>query len=341
MTDAFDHSGSGSFDVLCSGVCSVNPSALVFEFIVRQDDHGRRVDAFLTRHLRNYTSWRLHRLVAEGLALVDGLPCDVNQRIFRRQTVKIHLVEPPDKLLEPEDLAVDVLYEDPWMLVIHKPAGMVAHPIGQFQSGTLCNGIQERLDDETIGAGLLRPGVVHRLDRMTSGLLMVAKTADMHAELSLLIQSGRVEKQYLALVHGRPDFETAILDCPIGSLPGSSILMSVAADCRNPRTARTDVRMLKAFRNVSLVQCRLHTGRNHQIRVHLASVGHPVVGDEFYRQGNMVTAKQEAGRDLNVRHALHASVLQFEHPILNHLITVRSAAPADFWRTIGLSKSDA
>lgn len=331
MTDPIDESEAR--DVHC--VRADNPDGLVFEFIVQPDDHGRRIDSFLAKHLRNYTTWRLHRLVSEDLALVDGLPCEATQRVFRRQAVQIRLIEPPDKLLELESLPFDVLYEDPWMLVVCKPAGMVAHPIGQFQSGTLCNGIQDRLDKQAVAAGLLRPGIVHRLDRMTSGLLMVAKNAEMHTQLSALIQTGRVEKQYLALVHGQPDFKTKIINSPIGSLPGSSVLMSVAANSRNSRAARTDVRVLKTLRAASLIQCRLHTGRNHQIRVHLASVGHPIVGDEFYQRGNVVTAKSESSRDLTVRHALHASILQFEHPILNCRMTVRCAPPSEFWRTLG------
>lgn len=335
MTDRFDESEVRKDDVPCVDAGAANPYSMNFEFIVQRDDHGRRIDAFLARHFRNYTSWRLHRFVAQNLALIDGLPCEVTQRVFRRQTVQIRLVEPPDKLLEAERIPFDVMYEDPWMLVVNKPAGIVAHPIGQYQSGTLCNGIQDRLDDETVAAGLLRPGIVHRLDRMTSGLLMVAKTAEMHSGLSGLIQNGLVEKQYLALVYGQPNFEASIIDRPIGSLPGSSVLMSVAENCRNPRKARTDVRVLKNLRGSSLMQCRLHTGRNHQIRVHLASAGHPVVGDEFYQTGNAVTAKKEIGRDLTVRHALHASVLQFQHPVMSHLITVRCAPPSGFWRTLG------
>lgn len=319
-----------SVEAAAENLCEMN-----FEFMVQPTDHGRRIDAFLARHLRNYTSWRLHRLVGEGLVSVDGLPCDVGQRIFRGQVVRIHLLEPPDKLLEAECLSFDVLYEDPWMLVVNKPAGMVAHPIGQFQLGTLCNGIQDRLDRRTVAAGLLRPGIVHRLDRMTSGVLMVAKTAEMHTRLSALIQNGLVQKQYLALVRGQPNFDTLMIDKPIGAVPGSSILMSVAAGCQNPRSAKTDVRVIKQLRTSSLLQCRLHTGRNHQIRVHLASVGHPVIGDEFYRSGNAVNARLEIGRDLTVRHALHASVLQFQHPVMNHVVTVRSAPPSDFWRTIG------
>lgn len=340
MTGPFDQSESSDNGEDRDNVCAEIQYPLTFEFSVRSDDHGGRIDSFLAKHFRNYTSWRLHRLAAESCVLIDGLPCDVNQRVFHRQVVTIRLLEPPDKLLEPEAVSFDVLYEDPWMLVVHKPAGMVAHPIGQFQSGTLCNALQDRLDNKTIVAGLLRPGIVHRLDRMTSGLLMVAKTAEMHAALSLLIQNGVVEKQYLALVQGHPDFETAAIDIPIGAAAGSSILMSVADDCRNPRKAKTDVRVIKRLRNSSLVQCRLHTGRNHQIRVHLASVGHPVLGDEFYRQDNKLTAKQEAGRDLSIRHALHASILQFKHPFLNHLITVRSPPPLDFWQTLGLAGSD-
>lgn len=310
---------------------------LVFELVVHANDHGRRIDAFLAKHFRNYTTFRLHRLVAAGLVKVDQLHCEVTQRVFRSQSVRIHLVEPPDKLLAPEQLPVRVLYEDPWMLVVDKPAGMVVHPIGEFQSGTLCNAIQNHLDRGTIAAGLLRPGIVHRLDRMTSGLLAVAKTSDMHTRLSSMIQDGRFDKQYLALIHGHPTFEDRVIDKPIGAVSQSSILMSVAPDSRNPRTARTDVKVLKKLPLTTLVQCRLHTGRNHQIRVHLASIGHPVVGDEFYRTGNRVTSTPEALRDLSVRHALHAAALQFDHPVLNQRVIVKSPPTTDFWMMLAFS----
>lgn len=310
-------------------------AGLVFHLVVHPNEHGRRIDAFLARHFRNYTSFRLHRMVAAGQVKVDDHLCDVTQRVFRFETVSIHLIEPPDKLLDPEQLPLRVLYDDPWMMVVDKPAGMVAHPIGEFQTGTLCNGIQNQLDFSTVAIGLLRPGIVHRLDRMTSGLLMIAKTADMHARLSTLVQDGRVDKQYLALVEGHPTLTDQIIDLPIGSVPGSSILMSVASNSRNPRTARTDIKVLNRLRTSSLVQCRLHTGRNHQIRVHLAAIGHPVVGDEFYCVENRVNILPESERDLFTRHALHATILKFVHPILKHTLTVRSTPPADFWRMLG------
>lgn len=312
-------------------LCRTVESVLSFEFQAQADDHGRRIDAVLARYLRNYTSWKLHRMVVAGLVVVDELPCEVTQRVFRRQSIRVQLVEPPDKLLVPEALNVPVLYDDPWLMVVDKPAGMVAHPIGEFQSATLCNGIQHVLDQETVAKGILRPGIVHRLDRMTSGLLILAKTTDVHRQLSEMISSGEVQKQYLALVHGWPDFTQITIDRPIGGVPGSSILMTVAEGCRRPRPARTDVRVLKRLRSTSLLQCRLHTGRNHQIRVHLASVGHPVFGDEFYDINNVVRSGQESNRDLNARHALHAAALCFQHPVMGHRLTVRKSPPLDFW----------
>ena len=306
-----------------------------YQFIVERYLSGVRVDSFLARHLRNYTSWRLHRMVCAGAVMISDVQAEPQQRVYRGQVVSIRLLEPPDKLLSPSPVKFGVVYEDLWLLVIDKPVGLVAHPVGDFQEGTLSNAVQHYLDRQTAAKGLLRPGIVHRLDRMTSGLIVVTKDHLSHRLLSIDFQRGRTSKTYVALVEGRPEFDSLVIDLPIGQRVGSnSVLMSARPDARKRRLARTDVVVRKKSDSHSLVECQLHTGRNHQIRVHLAEIGHPVLGDEYYGSGGIIqNASRPAGDEPTpLRHALHASRLGFQHPVLQHPVEFTSAPPADFWQ---------
>ena len=307
---------------------------LTIECIVEAYLSGVRIDSFLSKHLRNYTSWRINRMVTAGLAKIDDQPAAPEDRVFRGQRVSLRLVEPPDKLLDPEPILVPVVYEDPWLIVVDKPAGLVAHPVGDFQDGTLSNVLQSHLDRQTAIRGLLRPGVVHRLDRMTSGLIVTAKEHLAHRLLSIDFQHGKLSKSYVALIEGCPDFETRTLELSIGQRPGgNSVLMSARADAKNPRPAKTRVTVVERFARYSMVECVLFTGRNHQIRVHLSHIGHPILGDEYYGpHGTIKQAPRFDGDDpTEERHALHAASLGFFHPILREWMQFRTSPPADFW----------
>jgi 23S rRNA pseudouridine1911/1915/1917 synthase len=313
----------------------MHPGIPVVEFIVEHFLSGSRIDSFLARHLRNYTTWRLHRLVAAQLATIDDQIADPADRVFTSQTVRIRLAEPPDKLLEPTqpDQPITIVYEDPWIIVVDKPAGLVAHPVGDFQDGTLSNVLQWHLDKQSAFPGLLRPGVVHRLDRMTSGLIVAAKEHLAHRLLSIDFQQSRISKAYSALVEGSPNFDSRIIDLPIGRYPGgNSVLMSAKPEALNPKPARTKVTVVERLQGYSRIDCTLYTGRNHQIRVHLAQLGYPILGDEYY--GPLGTIRQSPRFDdeepLENRHALHASSLSFLHPILRQWLTFRSQPPDDF-----------
>lgn len=276
-------------------------------------------------------------MVCEGLATVNDIEADPHQRVFKGETVCIRLVEPPDKLLEAEPAPLDIVWEDPWLMVLNKAVGVVAHPVGDFQDSTLCNAIQAHLDSKTRAPGILRPGIVHRLDRMTSGLIVIAKEHLSHRVLSLDFQAGRPQKSYLALVEGVPDFNSRLIDLPIGIRAGeNSVLMSTDSNARNRKKARTDATVLKRFGEYSLVECTLHTGRHHQIRVHMAAIGHPIVGDDFYAANGAVrqSARFDGGSPTDDRHALHASRLSFTHPILNHQMTFTTEPGKDFWALV-------
>jgi 23S rRNA pseudouridine1911/1915/1917 synthase len=334
-------------------------AAFKAEFIVEPYLTGVRIDSFLIRHLRNYTPFRMQRMICAGQATIDGVPVRL-ERVFRGQRITIRLIEPPDKLLNPRPLPLDILYEDPWLIVVNKPAGMASHPAGNFQDDTLCNGLQHYFNQQTAFPGLLRPGIVHRLDRMTSGVIVVAKEHLAHRRLSIGFQRGKVFKEYLAIVEGELASESGTIDRPIGVAP-HSVLMSAEPNARNAKLAATRYQVLKRFGSHSLVRAMPLTGRNHQIRVHLSAIGHPIVGDDFYGafgrllaepcspsaanvvEDDLLDAVEEraerafsnshpeisARRTLIGRQALHAEQLSFEHPITREPMVIRAPLPHD------------
>ncbi|MDG1895888.1 MAG: RluA family pseudouridine synthase [Fuerstiella sp.] len=307
---------------------------LQFEFIVEPYLSGVRVDSFLSKHLRNYTRWRLSRMVRTGAVSVNNVTASTDQRVFRSQIVCLRLIEPPDKLLTPSSILLNIVYEDPWLLVVDKPAGLIAHPVGEYQGDTLINALQHHLDLQSPARGLLRPGIIHRLDRMTSGLLVVPKEHMSHRQLAMDFENGRTSKSYVALVEGDPDFDDQRINLPIGQQPGNnSVLMSAKSTAGKPRSARTDVVVRDRCGTHAVIDCELHTGRNHQIRVHLAEVGHPVLGDEFYGPHGMIrkAPRLEGEGPTTKRHALHAAKLGIEHPVLKTWIEFHSKPPSDFW----------
>ncbi len=330
------------------------------QLIVEAELHGVRVDSFLVRHFRNYTSWRMQRIVSAGEVRINHVVASPTQRVFGGETVRVRLIDPPDKLLRAEPVPFRLVYEDPWMLVVDKPAGIVAHPTGDFQSGTLANGLQAYLDERTPLPGLVRPGLPHRLDRQTSGLMVIATHHRAHAELSIAFEARRVSKAYLAIVEGVLQQPAGTIDLPIGrSRAGRRVLMSARADAVDARPAKTQFRVEERFAAHTLVRAQPFTGRNHQIRVHFAQIGHPLLEDEFYAKrgtfkpwraavrgpandersaatpGHIAALDNDAPRFLAAgRHALHAASLSFAHPITGAWMTFQSPLPADLRRTV-------
>jgi 23S rRNA pseudouridine1911/1915/1917 synthase len=346
-----------------------NPSVHRFPFtaelIVERYLGGVRIDTFLAHHFRNYTPFRIQRMVRAGQVKIHGVTVEIEERVSEGDDVSIRLIEPPDKLHRPEELPLEIIYEDPWMIVVDKPAGQIVHPAGRLQFGTLCNALQAHFDRQTAWPGLLRPGVVHRIDRMTSGLIVVTKEHLSHRQLSIQFQRERVSKTYLALVEGRVESDEGRIDLPIGtSADTDSVLMSCQPEAGDPRPSVTEYEVVERYQDRTLIRAHPRTGRNHQIRLHFAAIGYPLVGDEFYgpfgeikltkaeydallkrRASNGDGAKPGAEGSLEEpeevstgRHALHAHRLEFEHPILGGRVVFESPLPADIrGMTVGLS----
>lgn len=308
---------------------------------------GTRIDTFLVKHLRNYTAWRLHRMVRAGLATVNGAVVSPDQRIFTGQQVAIRLVEPPDDPLPASNIPLEIIAEDPWLIVVNKPAGLIVHPCGETPTGTLANAVQHFLNQQTEVKGLLRPGIIHRLDRDTSGVVAVAKEHLSHRLLSIEFQKERIRKAYLAILDGVLPDDTGLIDLPIGRAAGGvSALMSCRADAVDAKPSRTAYEVVERFPRHTLVKVKPRTGRMHQIRIHFATLGHPIVGDEWYGPFGELKPPRTLPRDqtppvssLIPRMALHAVELEFAHPITQDWSRYTAPLPADFQQALQLIRS--
>ncbi|MGB3581587.1 MAG: RluA family pseudouridine synthase, partial [Roseiarcus sp.] len=283
---------------------------------------------------------RLKALIEAGEVSVDGsMALDPSLRVVEGARIAFEAPPAEDSPLVGEDLPLAVVFEDEHLIVIDKPAGLVVHPAPGHAAGTLVNALIRHCGASLSGVGgVRRPGIVHRLDKDTSGLLVAAKTDAAHRGLAGLFadhgRTGSLEREYLALVWGRFDAAAGKIAAPIGRDPRHREKMAVAAEERG-RHATTHWRLIEAFGPASLVACRLETGRTHQIRVHMASIGHPLLGDSVYGAGFNTKAARlsEAARAALAglgRQALHASILGFEHPATGEPLRFESPPPEDF-----------
>ena len=318
--------------------------------------HGVRIDSFLVRHFRNYTPFRMQRLVRAGQVRIEGALAEPDARVYKGQTVDVRLIEPPDHLLPAEPLPLEILFEDPWIVAVNKPQDLVAHPCGNYSGGSLANALQAHFDTQTELRGLIRPGIVHRLDRLTSGVMVCTKHHLSHRRLSIDFQESRVCKEYLTLVNGVVENDEGEVRLHIGNTPGGgTIKMSTAPDAVDARAARTRYRVVERFAKHTLVMAQPFTGRLHQIRLHMSAMGHPVASDEFYSHSQYLTLAELFGDDpaayptrvagqpgetiLMSRQALHAYRLVFMHPIRLELMTVIAELAPDMQRVLELLRA--
>ena len=298
--------------------------------VVEPGEAGQRLDAWLARRLTSLSRSRLQALIEAGRVSLDGHPARAAVRVKAGQAALVRVPPPEPAEPQPEDIPLGLVFEDASLVVLDKPAGLVVHPGAGAAAGTLVNALLARVRDLSGVGGVLRPGIVHRLDKGTSGLLVVAKNDDAHRALARQFASRTVEKEYLALVHGVPARAEGEIDSPIGRDPVHRRRMSVRAP--RGREARTSWSVAERFDGAALLRVRIHTGRTHQIRVHLASIGHPVTGDPVYGGTRTPSSRRPAARDALgslARPALHAARLAFTHPGSGARLSFEAPLPAD------------
>ncbi len=280
-------------------------------------DAGKRLDHYLHERLPEHSRSRLQEWIKAGQVKVNGAAGKRSYVLKGSESIQVEPVGLPPLRATPEDLPLEILYEDPAVIAVNKPAGMVVHSGAGVHSGTLVNALLHRFSALSGVAGELRPGIVHRLDRFTSGVILVARTDAAHRDLSAQFSGRKVEKIYLALVHGHLKSPSGRITKPIARDPVRRTRMT--SRLARGRDAVTDYKVLEVFQNFSLLEVRIGTGRTHQIRVHLASLGHPVVGDKLYG----------APASPLGRYFLHARQISFTSPSSGERVTVIAELASD------------
>ena len=289
-------------------------------------DSGRRLDLYLAERVPALSRTRIQELIREANVHVDGQIAKASHRVSAGEVIEIKVLPRPALAAAPEDLPLELLLVDEDFVIVNKPAGMVVHAGAGHATGTLVNALLYRLGTLSGKGGALRPGIVHRLDKETSGVMIVARNDRTHELLAEQFQSRNVRKIYLALVHGKLARDSGSITLPISRDPQRRTRMTARAG--TGRNARTDWRVVARLDHCTLVEIALHTGRTHQIRAHFAALGHPVVGDTLYG----APRKMRAGsRDLALLHRnfLHAARIGFSHPVSGAWVEIRAPLPQD------------
>ena len=286
---------------------------------IDEADVGKRIDAYLAENTE-FSRANVQRLIENENIKVNGKKVKVSYKIQKDDEILIEYEEPKEISLKAQDIPVDVLYEDNDIIVVNKPKGMVVHPANGNPDGTLVNAVMAICKDSLSGiGGEIRPGIVHRLDKDTSGVIIVAKNDKAHINLSEQIKNHTVEKTYIALVKGFVKENEATINMPIGRSTKDRKKMAVN---KNGKNAVTHFKVIERFRNYTLLEVKIETGRTHQIRVHLSEIGYPIVGDTTYSNG-----KNEWGIE---GQCLHAKSLRFKHPINGKEMFIEAPLPQYF-----------
>jgi 23S rRNA pseudouridine1911/1915/1917 synthase len=322
--DGAQHAGD-----INAGVADAELESATLTFNVSQEEAGERLDAYLAARIAETSRARVQRLIEDGDASVDGRARKSSYKLRGGERVEIELSAPPPLDLAPENIPLEIIYEDADLIVVNKPAGMVVHPAAGAPDGTLANALAFHFQKLSEHGGALRPGLVHRLDRDTSGLIIVAKTAAAHENLSDQFRARTIFKSYVALVHGRVREDSGRVEEPLGRDPRHRTRMAVV---RGGRTALSLWRVRRRFTRFTLLDVEIKTGRTHQIRVHLAWLKHPVVGDETYGAGrdhDQPEARLRSRIHALGRQFLHAEQLAFQHPRTAEAMSFRAPLPSE------------
>lgn len=309
-------------------------------------DLNKRLDRYLVDRVPFLSRTSLQRLIDEDAVLVNGRVAKASTKLRLGDVVCATLPPPPSSEIPAEEMALDVLFEDQEMIVINKRPGLIVHPARSHKSGTLINGLawhfQNRTSGQLSGVGkeFARPGVVHRLDKHTSGVMVAAKTDTAHWRLGKQFEMRQTQKRYLAIVEGHPEPFVDLIDLPLGKHPTIREKYAVRHD-ETAKPSQTFYRVLENYLGYSLVELELRTGRTHQIRVHLSHIGYPLMGDDMYG-GSHITERDIGGDNdtpLMMRQALHAAYLGLRHPISNEPMSFQAPLWGDMQRTVDLLRT--
>ena len=292
------------------------------EYLVVENDGGERIDRYLAENFEDKSRSYLQKLIKDGQVKVNGKPVKANYRLVFDDRVEIYMPEVKEPDIEPENIPLDILYEDKDVLLVNKPKQMVVHPAPGHYSGTLVNAIMYHCGNELSGInGVMRPGIVHRIDMDTTGSLVICKNDASHQSLSEQLKEHSINRIYEAIVHGNLKEDEGTVNAPIGRHPTDRKKMSIHA--KNGREAITHYKVLERFGNYTHIQCKLETGRTHQIRVHMSSIGHPLVGDMIYGPAKCPFSNLQG-------QTLHAKTLGFIHPSTTEYLEVNAPLPDYF-----------
>ena len=290
------------------------------KYIVEKENVNKRIDAFLANKNPEQSRVAIQRLIENQKILVNGKKIKPSYKIQENDEIAMEEIEPVEVALKAQEIPLDIIYEDKDIIVVNKPKGMVVHPGNGNPDGTLVNAIMAICKDSLSGiGGEIRPGIVHRLDKDTSGIIIVAKNDKAHINLSEQIKDHKVKKTYIALVKGIVKENTATINMPIGRSEKDRIKMAVT---KKGKEAITHFKVLKRYDKYTLLQVNIETGRTHQIRVHLSQIGYPIVGDEVYSKGK---------NEWNIKgQCLHAKSLEFVHPTTGEKMYLEAPLPEYF-----------
>ena len=320
-----------------AGPHEIEVGPTVHRFDAAAADDGRRLDVVVAAHVPSLSRSRIAQLAVEGRVRVDARPRKPAFRVRRGQAVEITVPLPAPSGIHPEAIPLDIVLEDADLLVVNKPAGLTVHPAPGHPSGTLVNALLSAVRDLAGIGGELRPGIVHRLDKDTSGLLVVAKSDAAHRALAAQFKAHTAQRTYLAVVRGRVRRDEGTITAALGRHPVRRTRIAVVPAGRHAVTHYT---VLERFRDATLVACRLETGRTHQIRVHLAHAGYPLLGDPVYGRARLGLRRGWGGPEI-ARQALHAARLEFTHPRTGRRVTCTAPLPDDIARLLARLRAEA
>lgn len=319
--DKFENISSQADDTVMEDIFEIQPS-----------ENGMRLDKFLSEQYPDLTRSYLQKLIKDGQVTWKGKAVKAGQKLNTGDLIRIIIPEPEELTVEPENIPLEVLYEDSDLIVVNKPKGMVVHPAAGHYSGTLVNALMYHCKDSLSGInGVMRPGIVHRIDQNTTGSLIVCKNDHSHQHIADQLKVHSITRKYRAIVHGRLS-EDGTIHTTIGRHPQNRKEMAV--NVPNGKDAVTHYRILEQFSQYTYVECQLETGRTHQIRVHMKSIGHPIVGDDVYGPAKCPFSGLQG-------QTLHAMTIGFDHPSTGEYIELNAPIPEYFERLLNILRNKA